>query len=148
MTPEEKARVIIDRQLEDAGWLVVDRDEYTTSAHACAVREGLMNFSGTNLEADYLLFIEGKAVGVVEAKREENELGDEVKEQALTYTRNLPKWCAAWFQPLPIAILANSPNAVSMAASAINAIDAAVLEVSSANPRRSLCSAMQIRNRS
>ena len=26
MTPEEKARVIIDRQLEDAGWLVVDRD--------------------------------------------------------------------------------------------------------------------------
>lgn len=25
MTPEEKARVIIDRQLEDAGWLVVDR---------------------------------------------------------------------------------------------------------------------------
>ena len=108
MTPEEKARVIIDRQLEDAGWLVVDRDEYTTSAHACAVREGLMNFSGTNLEADYLLFIEGKAVGVVEAKREENELGDEVIAQAVLYTHNLPDWCAAWYQPLPIVILANS----------------------------------------
>ena len=25
MTPEEKARVIIDRQLEDAGWMLVDR---------------------------------------------------------------------------------------------------------------------------
>ncbi len=108
MKPEEKARVIIDRQLAEAGWLVIDRDEYTPTAHACAVREGLMNRSGANLEADYLLFIEGKAVGVVEAKREENELGDEVKEQALTYTRNLPTWCAAWFQPLPIAILANS----------------------------------------
>ena len=108
MKPEEKARVIIDRQLAEAGWLVIDRDEYTPTAHACAVREGLMNRHGANLEADYLLFIEGKAVGVVEAKREENELGDEVKEQALQYTHNLPKWCAAWFQPLPIAILANS----------------------------------------
>lgn len=83
MKPEEKARIIIDRQLEEAGWQVVDRDEYTSMAHACAVREGLMNLSGSNLEADYLLFIEGKAVGVVEAKREENELGDDVKLQAL-----------------------------------------------------------------
>lgn len=107
MTPEEKARIIIDRQLEEAGWQVVDRDEYTSMAHACAVREGLMNFSGTNLEADYLLFIEGKAVGVVEAKREENELGDEVKLQALNYTKNLPLWCAAWYMPLPIVLLAN-----------------------------------------
>ena len=69
MKPEEKARVIIDRQLEEAGWQVIDRDEYISSAHACAVREGLMNLSGSNLEADYLLFIEGKAVGVVEADR-------------------------------------------------------------------------------
>ena len=107
MTPEEKARVIIDRQLEQSGWQVVDRDEYTSSAHACAVREGLMNLSGANLEADYLLFIEGKAVGVVEAKREENELGDAVKLQALNYTKNLPSWCAAWYMPLPIVLLAN-----------------------------------------
>lgn len=107
MKPEEKARIIIDRQLEDAGWQVVDRDEYTSMAHACAVREGLMNLSGSNLEADYLLFIEGKAVGVVEAKREENELGDDVKLQALHYTKNLPAWCAAWYMPLPIVILAN-----------------------------------------
>jgi type I restriction enzyme R subunit len=62
MKPEEKARMIIDRQLAEAGWLVIDRDEYTPTAHACAVREGLMNRSGANLEADYLLFIEGKAI--------------------------------------------------------------------------------------
>ena len=108
MKPEEKARVIIDRQLAEAGWLVIDRDEYMPTAHACAVREGLMNRHGANLEADYLLFIEGKAVGVVEAKREENDLGDEVKLQALNYTKNLPTWCAAWYQRLPIVILANS----------------------------------------
>lgn len=29
MAPEEKARVIIDRQLEDAGWQVVDRDIFS-----------------------------------------------------------------------------------------------------------------------
>ena len=108
MTPEEKARIIIDNQLSDAGWLVINRDEYTPSAHACAVREGLMNLHGANLEADYLLFIEGKAVGVVEAKRAENPLGEDVQLQALNYTKNLPKWCAAWYMPLPIAILANS----------------------------------------
>ena len=108
MTPEEKARIIIDNQLSDAGWLVINRDEYTPNAHACAVREGLMNLHGANLEADYLLFIEGKAVGVVEAKRAENPLGEDVQLQALNYTKNLPKWCAAWYMPLPIAILANS----------------------------------------
>ena len=108
MTPEEKARIIIDNQLSDAGWQVIDRDEYTPSAHACAVREGLMNLHGANLEADYLLFIEGKAVGVLEAKRAENPLGEDVQVQALKYTKNLPKWCAAWYMPLPIAILANS----------------------------------------
>ena len=49
MKPEEKARVIIDRQLAEAGWLVIDRDEYTPMVHACAVREGLMNRHGANL---------------------------------------------------------------------------------------------------
>ena len=32
MKPEEKARVLIDRQLENAGWQVMDRDEYTSMA--------------------------------------------------------------------------------------------------------------------
>lgn len=34
---------------------------------------------GENTESDYLLFIDGKAIAVVEEKREENPLGDEVK---------------------------------------------------------------------
>lgn len=39
---------------------------------------------GGNTESDYLLFIDEKAIAVVEAKREENPLGDEVNKQAET----------------------------------------------------------------
>ena len=68
MTPEEKARVKIDRMFEEAGWQVVSRDEYTPNLTAAAIKEGLLKH---NLEADYFLFINGKAVGVLEAKRAE-----------------------------------------------------------------------------
>lgn len=50
MTPEEKARIKIDQWFEDAGWDVVDRDQYTPSSTAVAIREGLLQ---NNLEADY-----------------------------------------------------------------------------------------------
>lgn len=42
MTPEEKARIKIDQWFEDAGWDVVDRDQYTPSSTAVAIREGLL----------------------------------------------------------------------------------------------------------
>ena len=42
MTPEEKARVKIDQMFEDAGWQVVDRDDYTPTQTAVAIREGLL----------------------------------------------------------------------------------------------------------
>ena len=54
MTPEEKARVKIDKMFEDAGWQVVSRDEYTPNLTAAAIKEGLLKH---NLEADYFLFI-------------------------------------------------------------------------------------------
>lgn len=41
MSPEEKARLIIDRRLEETGWQVVDRNDYSPSVSAVAVREGL-----------------------------------------------------------------------------------------------------------
>ena len=65
MKPEEKARIIIDRMLNDAGWEVVDRNHYSPEVSAIAVEEGLLK---GNREADYLLFLNGKAVGVLEAK--------------------------------------------------------------------------------
>ena len=70
MTPEEKARLKIDKVLETAGWRVVSRDEFVPN-DALAVKEGLMQ---GNKEADYLLFLMGKAVGVIEAKRDDIEL--------------------------------------------------------------------------
>lgn len=108
MNPEEKARVIIDRMFEEAGWKVVDRDKYAPNMTAVAIREGLMV---GNREADYLLFLNGKAVGVLEAKRIETDINsDIVQEQARLYTRSCPKWCQAWFPniPLPLAYVANS----------------------------------------
>ena len=108
MKPEEKARVIIDRMFEEAGWKVVDRDKYVPNMTAVAIREGLMV---GNREADYLLFLNGKAVGVLEAKRIETDINsDIVQEQARLYTRSCPKWCQAWFPniPLPLAYVANS----------------------------------------
>ena len=80
MTPEERARVKIDQWFADAGWKVVNRDEYEPTISAVAIREGLLK---GNLEADYLLFINGKAVGVLEAKREEINISSNiVSEQA------------------------------------------------------------------
>lgn len=78
MLPEEKARVKIDKQLRNVGWCIVSRNEYLPNS-TVAVKEALMV---GNTESDYLLFIDGKAIAVVEAKREENPLGDEVKKQA------------------------------------------------------------------
>ncbi len=107
MTPEEKARVKIDNWLEDAGWQVVDRIDYTPEITAVAIREGLMK---GNKEADYLLFLEGKAVGVLEAKRAEKTLDDIVAEQAEGYCRSCPSWCKSWANPLPIAYLSNGKD--------------------------------------
>ena len=70
MTPEEKARIKIDQWLTEAGWKVINREEYEPTCTAVAIREGLLI---GNLEADYFLFINGKAVGVLEAKREETD---------------------------------------------------------------------------
>ena len=43
MKPEEKARVKIDQMFEDAGWKVVDRDFYSPTLTATAIREGLLD---------------------------------------------------------------------------------------------------------
>lgn len=61
LKPEERAREWIDRKLEDAGWKVINRDEYAPCMTAVAVREVAMC---GGLEADYLLLIDGKAAAV------------------------------------------------------------------------------------
>lgn len=106
MKPEEKARVKIDRMFEDAGWRVVKRDEYTPTLTAAAIREGLLE---GNREADYFLFINGKAVGVLEAKREEIDAdSDSVHDQVEMYARSVPNCYQAWTRPLPLLYTSNS----------------------------------------
>ena len=105
LLPEQKARVKIDAMLQNAGWTVVSRDDFTPDAvNAQAVEENLMK---GNLEADYILYLDGKAIAVVEAKREENKLGLEVAEQAQNYGNILPNWVQAWKTPLPFIFLSN-----------------------------------------
>ncbi len=104
MTPEEKARVKIDKKLKNAGWDIVSRDEYIPS-NALAVKEALMR---GNKESDYLLFVDDKAIAVVEAKKEENSLGDIVAAQAEAYSKNPQSWYPLWFSgQIPLVYLAN-----------------------------------------
>lgn len=105
MTPEEKARVKIDQMFEDAGWKVVDRDFYSPTLTAAAIREGLLN---GNREADYFLFINGVAVGVLEAKRKEVDVTTTVVcDQAELYARGVPACYRAYSRPLPIIYQSN-----------------------------------------
>lgn len=105
MTPEEKARIKIDQWFADAGWKVVNREDYEPTCTAVAIREGLLK---GNLEADYFLFINGKAVGVLEAKREETDaFASKVCDQATLYARSVPNIYQAYQKPLPFIFTSN-----------------------------------------
>lgn len=105
MTPEGKARIKIDKMFEDAGWKVIGRDDYSPAQSAVAIREGLLE---GNREADYFLFVDGMAVAVLEAKREETDVSsDKVCEQASLYARSVPNYYKAFSRPLPIIYQSN-----------------------------------------
>jgi len=91
--PEQQARDKIDKMLTESGWLVQSKKHINLSAGVgIALRE-------TNTEsgsADYILFVNAKPVGVIEAKAE--DLGYkllQVEEQSARYSidalRNLIK---------------------------------------------------------
>ncbi|WP_433341347.1 DEAD/DEAH box helicase family protein [Streptomyces sp. CA-253872] len=70
---EVQARVRIDELLTAAGWILQDRDELNPLAgQGVAVRE----FSLATGRADYVLYVDRKIVGVIEAKREGAHLSD------------------------------------------------------------------------
>ncbi len=99
MTPEQKARQQIDRQLEQAGWIVQDyRQMHITAGLGVAVRE----FPLTTGYADYMLYADAKAIGSVEAKPEGFGLMG-VAEQSAKYSIGLPKLLPNWEVPLPFA---------------------------------------------
>ena len=99
MTPEQEARVNIDRLLEQAGWAVQDVAAVNLyAAQGVAVRE--FSLKAGHGEADYLLFVDRQAVGVVEAKPEGHTLAG-VEVQSGKYSTGLPDNLAAPRRPLP-----------------------------------------------
>ena len=73
MTPEEKARQLIDARLEQSGWIVQDLSHVNPMASlGVAVRE----YPTSTGPVDYALFVGGKPVGVIEAKKD--ELGESI----------------------------------------------------------------------
>ena len=66
--PEQIARDKIDQMLRDAGWVVQSRKEIDLGVNqGVAVREYPTDIG----PADYVLFVDREAVGIIEAKREE-----------------------------------------------------------------------------
>ena len=108
MKPEEKARVKIDQWLTEAGWKVINRDEFEADSNAVAVREALLK---GNKEADYFFFINGKAVGVLEAKREEIDVAQQIVcDQAEEYARCVPSYYTAFQKPIPFIYTSNGKH--------------------------------------
>ena len=67
MTPEEKARQVIDTRLMQSGWILQDlRDVNPMASLGVAVRK----YPTSTGPVDYALFVGGKPVGVVEAKKD------------------------------------------------------------------------------
>ena len=99
MTPEAKARVSIDALLTAAGWHVCNvADANIHAAVGVAIREFPLN-PGFGY-ADYLLYVNGKACGVIEAKKEGATLTG-VELQSSRYAKGLPTTLPAWRRPLP-----------------------------------------------
>ncbi|WP_308389596.1 type I restriction-modification enzyme R subunit C-terminal domain-containing protein [Acidithiobacillus sp. AMEEHan] len=99
--PEQDARQSIDQLLQGAGWQVCDAAAVNIhAARGVAVREFPLK-SGHGF-ADYLLYVDGKAAGVIEAKRQGVTLSG-VEVQATKYREGLPPGLPAWHNPLPFA---------------------------------------------
>ena len=90
MTPEQRARQIIDAKLEQSGWIIQNMRDLNVSAGAgVAVRE----FPTSTGPVDYALFVDGKPVGVIEAKK--STLGENitaVEEQSSRYAHSSLKY--------------------------------------------------------
>lgn len=103
MTPEARARLTIDALLTAAGWVVchvanANIHAGTGIVKGVAIREFPLN-PGHGF-ADYLLYVNGKACAVIEAKKEGATLSG-VGVQSARYAQGLPAALPAWRRPLP-----------------------------------------------
>src|SRR5680860_577004 len=98
LSPEDWARRRIDGQLEAAGWDVQSRDEVNVAAGlgvAVRDRRGMP-------DPDCLLFVDGKACGTYEAKKDGHTLTG-VEGQSSRYEESIPDGADTWGRPLRFA---------------------------------------------
>ena len=99
MNPEQQARENIDRLLIRAGWAVQNADAVNLYESAgVAVRE--FSLKPGHGSADYLLYVNRRAAGIVEAKPEGHTLVG-VETQSEKYSTGLPDILPAYRRPLP-----------------------------------------------
>ena len=67
-TPEQIARDNIDKQLIECGWIIQSKKQINLQAGPGVAVKEYQTASGP---ADYVLFVDGKPVGIIEAKKEE-----------------------------------------------------------------------------
>ena len=96
-TPEQQAREHIDEALRQAGWVIQD---FSRLNPAAGVGVAIREFPLKKGQADYLLIVNRKAVGVIEAKPVGATLGG-VDWQSEKYINNLPGFVQFDFDPLP-----------------------------------------------
>ncbi len=88
LAAEARARVLIDGQLAAAGWVVQDtRNLNLSAAQGVARREAIM--AAGHGRADYLLYLDRRVVGVIEAKPVGTPLSG-VEWQSAMYATGLP----------------------------------------------------------
>jgi type I restriction enzyme, R subunit len=108
--PEARAREKIDALLAQAGWLVQDREDLNlTASDAIAVRE--FRLEKAHGYVDYLLFVDGSALGVVEAKPAGYSFTS-VEIQARKYVEGLPASLTTRHRPLPFAYISTGDETV------------------------------------
>ncbi len=103
--PEDEAREVIDAKLVAAGWAVQDVAAVNLgAAKGIAVRE--FPLKPGHGEADYLLYVEAEAIGVIEAKPSGFTLTS-AEGQARRYSEGLPDDLNAHHRPLPFVYQAS-----------------------------------------
>lgn len=101
--PEEQARLLIDDQLRSAGWEIQDYKAFNLKAAAGVALREVPTAAGP---CDYMLFWQGRAVGIVEAKPEGTPLLG-VSEQNDKYAAGVQPPIRAVAAPLPFGYEAN-----------------------------------------
>lgn len=95
-TPESEARIIIDKKLVESGYIIQDMKTLNPNASLGVVVREFPTESGP---VDYLIFVDGIPIGVIEAKADDKgEVLLSVSEQAKRYTESGLKYSKRQFK--------------------------------------------------